>query len=169
MLLRLIIIKKLLVAVLLLTVAVLALVGSYRYDQLPQLLQECTDNDHALLAAVVGRGLQDGQTRLLLTALVTGVYGVLIAVAAIATWLKRRWGEWLLLAVLLSSLPMELHEITTEPNSVNLTLTGVTLLGSVVISCNSIGSDESSTANSSHSPQRRFSQVAMAATAISTP
>ena len=82
MLLRLIIIKKLLVAVLLLTVAVLALVGSYRYDQLPQLLQECTDNDHALLAAVVGRGLQDGQTRLLLTALVTGVYGVLIAVAA---------------------------------------------------------------------------------------
>ena len=43
MLLRLIIIKKLLVAVLLLTVAVLALVGSYRYDQLPQLLQECTD------------------------------------------------------------------------------------------------------------------------------
>ena len=47
MLLRLIIIKKLLVAVLLLTVAVLALVGSYRYDQLPQLLQECTDNDHA--------------------------------------------------------------------------------------------------------------------------
>ena len=24
---------------------------------------------------------------------------------------------------------MELHEITTEPNSVNLTLTGVTLLG----------------------------------------
>ena len=129
MLLRLIIIKKLLVAVLLLTVAVLALLGSYRYDQLPYLLQECTDNDHALLAAVVGRGLQDGQTRLLLTALVTGVYGVLIAVAAIATWLKRRWGEWLLLAVLLSSLPMELHEITTEPNSVNLTLTGVTLLG----------------------------------------
>ena len=72
MLLRLIILKKLLVAVLLLTVAVLALVGSYRYDQLPELLQECTDNDHALLAAVVGRGLQDGQTRLLLTALVTG-------------------------------------------------------------------------------------------------
>ena len=129
MLLRLIILKKLLVAVLLLTVAVLALVGSYRYDQLPELLQECTDNDHALLAAVVGRGLQEGQTKLLLTALVTSVYGVLIAVAAIAAWLGRRWGEWLLLAVLLSSLPMELHEITTEPSAVNLTLTGVTLLG----------------------------------------
>ena len=90
MLLRLIIIKKLLVAVLLLTVAVLALVGSYRYDQLPELLQECTDNDHALLAAVVGRGLQEGQMTLLLTALVTSVYGVLIAIAAVATWLGER-------------------------------------------------------------------------------
>lgn len=129
MLLRLIIIKKLVVAALLLTVAVLALVGSYRYDQLPELLQECTDNDHALLAAVVGRGLQEGQMTLLLTALVTSVYGVLIAIAAVATWLGKRWGEWLLLAVLLSSLPLELHEITIEPSTVNLALTGVTLLG----------------------------------------
>jgi len=129
MLLRLIIIKKLVVAVLLLTVAVLALIGSYDYDRLPDLLQESIDNDHALLAAVVGLGLQEGQTKLLLTAVVTGLYGVLIGVAAVATWAGRRWGEWLLLAVLLSSLPMELHEITTEPNSVNLTLTGVTLLG----------------------------------------
>ena len=40
MLLRLIIIKKLVVAALLLTVAVLSLVGSYRFDQLPELLQE---------------------------------------------------------------------------------------------------------------------------------
>ena len=134
MLLRLIIIKKLLVAALLLTVAVLALVGSYRFDQLPELLQECTDNDHALLAAVVGRGLQEGQAKLLLTALVTSIYGVLIGVAAIATWMGRRWGEWLLLAVLLSSLPMELHEITKEPSPVNITLTGVTLLGIWIVS-----------------------------------
>ena len=114
MLLRLIIIKKLLVAALLLTVAVLALVGSYRFDQLPELLQECTDNDHALLAAVVGRGLQEGQTKLLLTALVTSIYGVLIGVAAIATWMGRRWGEWLLLAVLLLLLHVLLQQMVLQ-------------------------------------------------------
>ena len=133
MLLRLIIIKKLLVAALLLTVAVLALVGSYRFDQLPELLQECTDNDHALLAAVVGRGLQEGQTKLLLTALVTSIYGVLIGVAAIATWMGRRWGEWLLLAVLLSSLPVEIHELIKEPSTVHVVLLTITVMGSLIL------------------------------------
>ena len=74
MLLRLIVLKKLLVALLLFAVALLSLVGSRRYDQLPDLLQELTESDRTLLAALVSRGLDEGVRRLEVTALVSGLY-----------------------------------------------------------------------------------------------
>ena len=60
MLLRLIVFKKLLVALVLFAVSLLSLVGSRRYDQLPDLMQELTETDHTLLAALVNRGLDEG-------------------------------------------------------------------------------------------------------------
>ena len=99
MLLRLIVFKKLLVALLLFAVALLSLVGSRRYDQLPDLLQELTESDHTLLAALVSRGLDEGVRRLEVTGVVSGIYGLVIAVAALGTLQDRAWGEWLLLLV----------------------------------------------------------------------
>ncbi|RCL52630.1 MAG: DUF2127 domain-containing protein [Synechococcus sp. MED-G71] len=133
MLLRLIVLKKLLVALLLFAVALLSLVGSRRYDQLPDLLQELTESDRTLLAALVSRGLDEGVRRLEVTALVSGLYGLVIAVAALGTLQDRAWGEWLLLMVLLSSLPLELGELIKEPTPVHAILVAVTVVGSVVI------------------------------------
>lgn len=133
MLLRLIVLKKLLVALLLFAVALLSLVGSRRYDQLPDLLQELTESDRTLLAALVSRGLDEGVRRLEVTALVSGLYGLVIAVAALGTLQDRAWGEWLLLMVLLSSLPLELGELIKEPTPVHAILVAVTVVGSAVI------------------------------------
>ena len=133
MLLRLIVFKKLLVALVLFAVALLSLVGSRRYDQLPDLMQELTESDNTLLAALVNRGLDEGVRRLQITALVSGLYGFVIAVAALGTLRGKAWGEWLLLAVLLSSLPVEIHELVKEPSTVHVVLLTITVMGSLIL------------------------------------
>ena len=133
MLLRLIVFKKLLVALVLFAVSLLSLVGSRRYDQLPDLMQELTETDHTLLAALVNRGLDEGVWRLQVTALVSGLYGLVIAVAAIGTLRGKAWGEWLLLAVLLSSLPVEVLELIKKPSTVHVALLAITVMGSLLL------------------------------------
>tara|TARA_B100002052_G_scaffold262756_1_gene257431 strand:- start:1139 stop:1570 length:432 start_codon:yes stop_codon:yes gene_type:complete len=133
MLLRLIVFKKLLVALVLFAVSLLSLVGSRRYDQLPDLMQELTETDHTLLAALVNRGLDEGVWRLQVTALVSGLYGLVITVAAIGTLRGKAWGEWLLLAVLLSSLPVEVLELIKKPSTVHVALLTITVMGSLLL------------------------------------
>ena len=133
MLLRLIVFKKLLVALVLFAVSLLSLVGSRRYDQLPDLMQELTQTDHTLLAALVNRGLDEGVWRLQVTALVSGLYGLVITVAAIGTLRGKAWGEWLLLAVLLSSLPVEVLELIKKPSTVHVALLTITVMGSLLL------------------------------------
>ena len=133
MLLRLIVFKKLLVALVLFAVSLLSLVGSRRYDQLPDLMQELTETDHTLLAALVNRGLDEGVWRLQVTALVSGLYGLVITVAAIGTLRGKAWGELLLLAVLLSSLPVEVLELIKKPSTVHVALLTITVMGSLLL------------------------------------
>ena len=133
MLLRLIVFKKLLVALVLFAVSLLSLVGSRRYDQLPDLMQELTQTDHTLLAALVNRGLDEGVWRLQVTALVSGLYGLVITVAAIGTLRGKAWGVWLLLAVLLSSLPVEVLELIKKPSTVHVALLTITVMGSLLL------------------------------------
>ena len=133
MLLRLIVFKKLLVALVLFAVSLLSLVGSRRYDQLPDLMQELTQTDHTLLAALVNRGLDEGVWRLQVMALVSGLYGLVITVAAIGTLRGKAWGEWLLLAVLLSSLPVEVLELIKKPSTVHVALLTITVMGSLLL------------------------------------
>ena len=133
MLLRLIVFKKLLVALVLFAVSLLSLVGSRRYDELPNLMQELTETDHTLLAALVNRGLDEGVWRLQVTALVSGLYGLVITVAAIGTLRGKAWGEWLLLAVLLSSLPVEVLELIKKPSTVHVALLTITVMGSLLL------------------------------------
>ena len=133
MLLRLIVFKKLLVALVLFAVSLLSLVGSRRYDELPDLMQELTETDHTLLAALVNRGLDEGVWRLQVTALVSGLYGLVITVAAIGTLRGKAWGEWLLLAVLLSSLPVEVLELIKKPSTVHVALLTITVMGSLLL------------------------------------
>ena len=59
-----------------------------------------------------------GPTRLIQLAVVSALYALLILVAAWGTWLGRRWGEWLLVALLALALPLEImhawHERVPE-------------------------------------------------------
>ena len=57
------------------------------------------------------------------------IYGLLIVIAAVATWRRAPWGEWLMLGVFLSALPMEIWEITKEPSVPHGAILALTLLG----------------------------------------
>ena len=65
-------------------------------------------------------------------ALVSGLYAGLILVAAWATWVGRRWGEWLLVVVLGLALPLELEHALHEQSPRSWIVLGLTLIGLVL-------------------------------------
>ena len=73
-----------------------------------------------------------GPTRLMRLAMVSGFYAVLIIVAAWATWIGRRWGEWLLVGILALALPLEIMHALHEQSPRTLVVLGLTVLGLVV-------------------------------------
>ncbi len=81
MLLKIIIFKKILISALLFSVSILALLGSFRYQQLPGLAQQLTASNFRLLLHFVQEGVSAGPEKLKEIALVSGVYASLIAVA----------------------------------------------------------------------------------------
>jgi|GEM_PF-547814 len=129
MLLKLVLIKKLVEAFLLLVVAFLATVGSRHYAQLPNLVDQLTGADRKLLAHLADRAVAAGPDRLELVGAGAAIYGLLIVIAAVATWRRAPWGEWLMLGVFLSALPMEIWEITKEPSVPHGLILALTLLG----------------------------------------
>jgi len=129
MLLKLVLIKKLVEAFLLLVVAFLATVGSRHYAQLPLLVDQLTGADRQLLAGLADRAMEAGPGQLELVGAGAGVYALLIVIAAVATWRRAPWGEWLMLVVFLSALPMEFREITKEPSPAHGLILALTLLG----------------------------------------
>ena len=75
-----------------------------------------------------------GPTRLIQFAVVSGLYALLILVAAWGTWLGRRWGEWLLVALLALALPLEIMHAWHEQSPRTFVVLGLTVLGLVVTS-----------------------------------
>ena len=78
------------------------------------------------------KGTVLGPTRLMRLAMVSGFYAVLIIVAAWATWIGRRWGEWLLVGILALALPLEIMHALHEQSPRTLVVLGLTVLGLVV-------------------------------------
>ena len=131
-LIRLIVIKKVLLAVVLLLISLAALFGDVHYAQLSDFADSWGQADRQFLSAMARKGTLLGPTRLMRLAVVSAVYALLIFVAAWATWLGRRWGEWLLVGILALALPLEIMHALHEQSPRTLVVLGLTILGLVV-------------------------------------
>lgn len=133
MLLKIIIFKKLLISVLLFSVSILALLGSLSYQQLPGLVQQLTASNHRLLLHFVQEGVLAGPEGLQKIALISGVYASMIALAAYGALRNAIWGKWLLLGVLITSLPYEIREIRESYSIVKASVLILTIFGCLII------------------------------------
>lgn len=133
MLLKIIIFKKLLISVLLFSVSILALLGSFSYQQLPGLVQQLTASNHRLLLHFVQEGVLAGPEGLQKIALISGVYASMIALAAYGALRNAIWGKWLLLGVLITSLPYEIREIRESYSIVKASVLILTIFGCLII------------------------------------
>ena len=129
MLLKLIVLKKLLLAALLFLLAVLALGGSRHYQQLPVLAQKLSSGDHLLLANLAKRAMGFQQGALAAVAVVLGLYAILITCAALASWQRRRWGDQVLLGVFGLELVVELWQCVTSFAWPHLVAIAISVLG----------------------------------------
>ena len=131
-LIRLIVIKKVLLAVVLLLISLAALFGDVHYAQLSDFADSWGQADRQFLSAMAQKGTVLGPTRLMRLAVVSGFYAFLIFVAAWATWVGRRWGEWLLVGILALALPLEIMHALHEQSPRTLVVLGLTVLGLVI-------------------------------------
>lgn len=133
MLLKIIIFKKILISALLFSVSILALLGSLSYQQLPGLVQQLTASNHRLLLHFVQEGVLAGPEKLQKIALMSGVYASLIALAAYGALRDAIWGKWLLLGVLITSLPYEIWEIRESYSIIKVSVLILTIFGCLII------------------------------------
>jgi len=133
MLLKLIILKKILLAILLFFVSISATVGSFRYDELPILVQQLSGSNQRILLGIAQKEMAAGPEKLEQIALISGVYACLISLAAIGTLRKKAWGEKLLLTILVISVPFELMEVSKNPSILSVVVMLLTLLGCLVV------------------------------------
>jgi len=133
MLLKIIIFKKLLLSALLFLVSILALLGSISYQQLPGLVQQLTASNHRLLLHFVQEGVSAGPEKLQKIALMSGVYAIMIALAAYGALRNAFWGKWLLLGVLITSLRYEIWEIRESYSIVKAGVLILTIFGCLII------------------------------------
>ena len=133
MLLNLIILKKILLAILLFFVSLSAMVGSFRYDELPLLVQQLSGSNQRILLGMAQKGMAAGSEKLEQIAIFSGIYACLISLAAIGTLRKKAWGEKLLLTISVISMPFELMEVSKNPSILSVVVMLLTLLGCLVV------------------------------------
>ena len=131
-LIRLIVVKKLLLAGVLLCISLAAVFGDVHYAELSDFAETWGNADRQFLTSLAEKGSLLGPTRLMRLALVSGLYAALILVAAWATWVGRRWGEWLLVGVLGLALPLELADALHEQSPRTWVVLGLTVIGIVL-------------------------------------
>ena len=132
LLVRLIVIKKLLLAGALFAISLAAVFGDVHYAELSDFAETWGNADRQFLSSLAVKGTLLGPTRLMRLAFVSGLYATLIFVAAWATWVGRRWGEWLLVVVLGLALPLELEHALNEQSPRSWIVLGLTLIGLVL-------------------------------------
>ena len=143
LLVRLIVIKKLLLAGALFAISLAAVFGDVHYAELSDFAETWGNADRQFLSSLAVKGTLLGPTRLMRLALVSGLYAALILVAAWATWVGRRWGEWLLVGVLGLALPLELADALHEQSPRTWGVLGLTVLGLVLTTRLALSSERS--------------------------
>ena len=143
LLVRLVVIKKLLLAGVLFAISLAAVFGDVHYAELSDFAETWGNADRQFLSSLAVKGTLLGPTRLMRLALVSGLYAALIFVAAWATWVGRRWGEWLLVGVLGLALPLELADALHEQNPRTWVVLGLTVIGLVLTTRLALSSERS--------------------------
>ena len=143
LLVRLIVIKKLLLAGVLFAISLAAVFGDVHYAELSDFAETWGNADRQFLSSLAVKGTLLGPTRLMRLALVSGLYAALILVAAWATWVGRRWGEWLLVGVLGLALPLELADALHEQSPRTWVVLGLTVIGLVLTTRLALSSERS--------------------------
>ena len=144
LLVRLVVIKKLLLAGVLFAISLAAVFGDVHYAELSDFAETWGNADRQFLSSLAVKGTLLGPTRLMRLALVSGLYAALILVAAWATWVGRRWGEWLLVGVLGLALPLELADALHEQSPRTWVVLGLTVVGLVLTSRLALSTERSS-------------------------
>ena len=143
LLVRLIVIKKLLLAGALFAISLAAVFGDVHYAELSDFAETWGNADRQFLSSLAAKGTLLGPTRLMRLALVSGLYAALILVAAWATWVGRRWGEWLLVGVLGLALPLEFSDALHEQSPRTWVVLGLTVIGLVLTTRLALSSERS--------------------------
>jgi uncharacterized membrane protein (DUF2068 family) len=133
LLLRIVVLKKLIVAGLLLLTSLGASLASNHFGALDELAAQWGESDRLLLRTLAERAAAAGPQRLQVLALASGIYGLLIVVAAVATWQRRLWGEVLFALLLLLTLPLELRKLAHHPELSHWLVLLLTLGGLAVV------------------------------------
>ena len=131
-LIKLIVLKKVVLALVLLMISLAALFGINNYAELSDFAQAWAQADRELLSGLAEQGSLLGPTRLIRLAVASAGDSVLILMAAWATWTGRHWGEWLLVGVLALALPLEVVHFLHQPSPRTAIVLGLTALGMVV-------------------------------------
>ena len=133
LLIRLIVIKKVVVATLLLLVSVAASISSQDMGRLALLADDLVAGDRMLLASLARRALDLGPDSLRAIALISGSYALLVYLAAWAAWNERRWGDWLLVALMALPLPYEVFELIQQQSPSDAIVLGLNVLGLLIV------------------------------------
>ena len=133
LLIRLIVIKKVVVATLLLLVSVAASISSQDMGRLALLADDLVAGDRMLLASLARRALDLGPDSLRAIALISGSYALLVYLAAWAAWNERRWGDWLLVALMALPLPYEVFELVQQQSPSEAIVLGLNVLGLLIV------------------------------------
>ena len=133
LLIRLIVIKKVVVATLLLLVSVAASISSQDMGRLALLADDLVAGDRMLLASLARRALDLGPDSLRAIALISGSYALLVYLAAWAAWNERRWGDWLLVALMALPLPYEVFELVQQQSPSDAIVLGLNVLGLLIV------------------------------------
>ena len=133
LLIRLIVIKKVAVATLLLLISVSAAIGSGNIELLTDQADRWAAADRMVLARFAQRGVDLGPTTLQVVAWLTGLFSGMVYVAAWASWTERLWGEWLLVVLLVIPLPFELRTSLHETSPRHLVVLGLTIVALLVM------------------------------------
>ncbi|NBY59426.1 MAG: DUF2127 domain-containing protein [Synechococcaceae bacterium LLD_019] len=97
------------------------------------LVQQLSGSNQRILLGIAQKEMAAGPEKLEQIALISGVYACLISLAAIGTLRKKAWGEKLLLAILVSSMPFELMEVIKNPSILSVVVMLITLMGCLVV------------------------------------
>ncbi len=133
LLIRLIVIKKVVVATLLLLVSVAASISSQDMGRLALLADDLVAGDRMLLASLARRALDLGPDSLRAIALISGSYALLVYLAAWAAWNERRWGDWLLVVLMALPLPYEVFELVQQQSPSDAIVLGLNVLGLLIV------------------------------------